>query len=348
MWGGTISAATGGRSCLGDSSRCTAIGSAGRSRSGKLQEPSSRVNEFPWQFKSVRLFNLFHASPARAHHAIILRLLSPHGFQERDSNFLITSMPAAAGSQLLPATASTAADSGLDIEAAVQFVARRIPAHLRAVHWMELLGPRLRELREQLVLPCGVTSMLPVLSKMESPDLIHCYILWGDGDSIHAHRAATSLMRVEQTLLWELPRFGLELRQVGGRMLSQNYMGYRLSQCQQLVGSAASTPAEDGGDSAHLCWYTLPEFQQYLVLERGEGLCSHNSSCARLPDLRVLVPVGEVYHVEASPTGIGGGGLVRVQIPETCDAELKVSRADIQINSIDLGHALSVPVWDIF
>lgn len=261
---------------------------------------------------------------SRDRHAIVLRLLSPHGFQERDSNFLIGSMPTAADSQLPAAGFGDSSD--LDPEAGVQFVAWRVPAHLRAVHWTELLGSRLPELREQLVLPFGIASMLPALSKMESPDLIHCYILWGEGDSIHAHRAATSLA-VEQTLLWELPRFGLELKQVGGRMLSQDYTGYCLAQCQQLVGGSvvSATAPTGGGDSARL-WYSLPEFQQYLVLERGEGLGSHNSSCARLPDLRVLMPAGEVCHVKASPNVVGGGGLVRVQLPEGCDAELKVSR----------------------
>ena len=91
--------------------------------------------------------------------------------------------------------------------------------------------------------------------------------------------------------------------------MSLDFTGYRLARNQQLASRRSG-------------WYTLPEFQQYLVLERCDGLLgSHNSSCARRPDLLVLVLVGKVHK-----TADQNKGLVRVQIPEAYGAQLKVGR----------------------
>ncbi len=82
-------------------------------------------------------------------------------------------------------------------------------------------------------------------------------------------------------MLLELPRFGLEFVLQGGRLLSCNYSGYRLRQRQMLV--AEHQPDGDGDcsspDGSPACagsscsvHYTLPDFQQYLVLERMPGV----------------------------------------------------------------------------
>ena len=205
--------------------------------------------------------------------------------------------------------------------------------------------------------------MLHILSKMESPGLIHCYLLWGDGasSSLRAGRAAAASLSAEQTLLWELPRFGLELVQRGCEMRSRDYTGYRLAQCQQLVSgssgidtdqlmdsaaaTASTTTTADGVGGGPCCWYTLPEFQQYMVLERGADLLgSHNSSCARVADTLVLVPVGEVQPPQAPS---GSGGLVCVKLPGECSARLKVKSIHTLIAQIVwVTQALSGPTAD--
>ena len=265
----------------------------------------------------------------RDRNAIVLRM---HGFQGRECHFLMypeTAIPAPVGSYLGSAPSASATSSASAATAKAQrHVCMRVPVHLRSVHWTQLLGPRLSELNEQLVLPTGRTSMMHTLCKLESPAFIHCYRLRSDVDSntsTRIGRAAAASLSEGTTLLWELPRFGLELVQRGIEVLSKDYTGYRLAQCQQLVSSAAASAATsvaDNGGGPPCCWYTLPEFQQYMVLERVEGLIpSHNSSCARVADTLVLVPVGEVQPAQAAG---GGGGLVRVKLSGECDAHLKV------------------------
>ena len=116
----------------------------------------------------------------------------------------------------------------------------------------------------------------------------------------------------DSLLQWELPRFGLKFQHdPRGALMSLDYTGYRLANNQQLASRRSG-------------WYTLPEFQQYLVLERCEDLLgSHNSSCARRPDLLILLPVGEVQAVKDS-----GHGFVRVRVPEACGAKIKVGDRD--------------------
>ena len=130
--------------------------------------------------------------------------------------------------------------------------------------------------------------------------------------SASCYQVLDSLAPLSDSLLqWELPRFGLKFQNdPRGTLMSQDYTGYRLANNQQLASNSSG-------------WYTLPEFQQYLVLERCEELLgSHNSSCARRPDLLILLPVGEVRAVTDS-----GHGSVRVAVPAACGAKVKVGGA---------------------
>ena len=306
-------------------------------------------------------------TPLRASNTIVLRPLS---FLDRDCHFLIEARPASATApQPAPASATQPAAVAVSqsapifffpstlascaTETALEFVCWRVPVHLRSVQWRELLSSRVSELVERLVLPSSSCPTLKLLSKMEAEAFIHCYTVSNSRNN---------------TIVWELPRFGLELEQRGGEVLSRDYTGYRLARYQQLAGTVRRTAAsgvssrdrddgaggdsrdgggdvegsgdkpmedsggseeigdrsnEDNGDSPRCCWYTLPEFQQYLVLERADSQGSHDSSCTRLPDLLVLVPAGEVRSEPLA--GNGGGGLVTVEVPEESDARIKVT-----------------------
>ena len=87
--------------------------------------------------------------------------------------------------------------------------------------------------------------------------------------------------------------FFFRFEQNRGVITSKDYSGYRLSLNQQLAEPTAAQTAPSCPISAFLPGHTLPEFTQYLVLERmEERISSHTSSCARRPD--VLVGMGDL------------------------------------------------------
>eukprot|EP00798_Chlamydomonas_sp_ICE-L_P016685 gene16685-22945_t len=73
---------------------------------------------------------------------------------------------------------------------------------------------------------------------------------------------AGSAVHAPMSLLWELPRYGLEFTYRDGTFISRDYAGFKLADEQQLASSKDDHAAEGCVD------YTLPNFQQYLVLER--------------------------------------------------------------------------------
>ncbi|GAX73071.1 hypothetical protein CEUSTIGMA_g524.t1 [Chlamydomonas eustigma] len=177
-----------------------------------------------------------------------------------------------------------------------------------------------------------------------------------------------------QVLIWELPRYSIEFEQHGGVLHSRDHSGYKLAVCQQLVDvghddSIIITVRQEGKEDVgnkeisndvgkevsnadtcsestslrpdyRLCWYTLPDFQQYLVLERGPELSSHSTSCARRADTMILVPHGIVQRRQsqenlARSTSAKGNlseataedldvpeGLVGIALERNCDATL--------------------------
>ncbi len=167
-------------------------------------------------------------------------------------------------------------------------------------------------------------------------------------------------------LVFELPRHGLEFVLRGSQALSRDYAGYRMRGLQQLVWMASkqqqeqqqqqdqqqqqqpgqtvmssmagtSTSADkgggnDGGGSVLNLVdvsYTLPEFRQYLVLERVPGGVLELG--ARREEVLVLVPAGEVDVFRddggsGSRSGSGWGcGRVRVKLSTYSGTKLQVS-----------------------
>ena len=121
--------------------------------------------------------------------------------------------------------------------------------------------------------------------------------------------------------------FNVRFEQRGHVLVSQDYVGYSLAVNQQLQQLQQLQQDRMGreGPLATEGSYTWLEFTHYLVLERGQGLPSHTSSCARRPDCLVLVPVGDVCHRQPDPAATAiGRARVQVAVPSDCDARCKV------------------------
>ncbi|PNH12760.1 hypothetical protein TSOC_000242, partial [Tetrabaena socialis] len=234
----------------------------------------------------VRLRKLYSHWLNREHGVIVIR--TP-GFESNDVHFLLQ----------CAATIGPAAAAGYDV--------RRVPPHLWARHWTLLLSEHLDQLTDRMVLLRGSSMLETFLAKYEQVPYIHTYdISDGDGGT-----------------LFELPRYGLEFVLRGGQVLSRNYTGYRLRSRQQLVGDEPlDGSAMGGGDGVS---YTIPDFQQYLVLERVQVPSGYVPG-ARRADVLVLVPAGEVVvdrALSSSGGGANAGGLVRIDISEKCEESLK-------------------------
>jgi hypothetical protein len=114
----------------------------------------------------------------------------------------------------------------------------------------------------------GSSPVVDVLSKFEDRQFIHTFI-----SSAGSGGAAT--------VVYELPRFNLRFDLQEGHLVSHNFRGYQLAPNQQLVDEQ---------------WYTLPNFRQYLVLQRSSE--AHGSVTTNMGQQRsgtlVLVPAGDV------------------------------------------------------
>ncbi|GLC35571.1 thioredoxin-disulfide reductase [Pleodorina starrii] len=241
----------------------------------------------------TRLRELHSHWLCRSHGAIVLR---PPNFLQQDVHFVVQCTP----------TANY-----------YSYHCRRVPSHLQSRHhWTELLSvPELRQqLTDLLVLLRGCAVQDLLLSKLEEPQFIHAY---------DSREAEPGLLRLE------LPRFGLEfeIRPNDGSVTSRDYSGYRLHRRQLLVwekeaeeeGGGGSDDEGTGGSSYDAVQYTLPEFRQYLVLERLPGTGAVQG--ARREDVLVLVPAGGV-EVGKQPS-FGSVGEVRVRVSNASDASLK-------------------------
>eukprot|EP00899_Mesostigma_viride_P003650 jgi/Mesvir1/13286/Mv16551-RA.1 len=157
----------------------------------------------------------------------------------------------------------------------------------------------------------GEDPLLHVLSKFEPLRFIHIFqedkTSQGDFLTVHFH----------------LPRLKLEFLLKGGRVESMDYRGYILSSNQQLVGPI-----------------TMPEFTQYLVLERSPPvgpaeasqrpatflLPSGRASTHGLPDTLVVMPQGLVAR-RAPALDQEQGGLTPSAFIERDDANCNASWA---------------------
>jgi len=173
------------------------------------------------------------------------------------------------------------------------------------MHWADLLAFHNAQLTDQLVL--HTSSITQVLSKFEEPRFIHCYITAAAADAaVSDAESGDPPTSRERVMMFELPRYGLEFELVGGSLVSLDYRGYRLASQQQLV-----SPVVSG--------YTLPDFQQYLILETHDLL---GATAVHRAGTRVLIPAGSITaHTQVSGKGRAG---VFVQVPPASGAELKV------------------------
>jgi hypothetical protein len=215
-------------------------------------------------------------------------VIRPLSFLQHDVHFVVRCTAASADA------AGSGADGGAGQRRA--YDCRRVPAHLRARPWHELLAPPAvgaggdgdaasEQLTDQLVLTAD-DAVLRVLSKYEDPRFIH------------VHRPAGSAAQgiAGHLLRYELPRFALEFELCGadGALRSLQRRGYVLAARQQLAD--AVEPPGDGVIGA--VDYTLPGFSRFLVLENTGG----GGGAERL----VEVPAGKVALLE------GGGATVEL------------------------------------
>ena len=98
-------------------------------------------------------------STPRKRLAIIIR---GEDFQDHSSDFVMTCGSTRDG----PPPGDLGADD-------LKYSCRRVPLHLRDVHWTQLLSSP--DVTDKLMLPDATCHVWKVLSKIESPNLIHCY-----------------------------------------------------------------------------------------------------------------------------------------------------------------------------
>ncbi|KAG2496793.1 hypothetical protein HYH03_005201 [Edaphochlamys debaryana] len=190
------------------------------------------------------------------------------------------------------------------------FDCRRVPQHLRACHWLDLLSNHEAELTDRLVRLSGSAVRDTVLAKLDSPDLVHSYQPAGRRAGAGARAGAASCQ-----LIFELPRYGLEFElHRSGELVSRDYPGYRLRRSQRLV-----TTGTDAGYGSERVSYTLPDFKSYLVLERRPSE-RQLPAAAQQADALVLIPAGPVQ---------SRGGLVAVATGPGSGACLKVHRYEV-------------------
>lgn len=160
------------------------------------------------------------------------------------------------------------------------------------------------ELTHELVL--HTSHIKTVLAKLEVSKFIHTYVPLS---------ATTTSMR--QSMLFELPRYSLEFQLQQGQLVSLDYSGYRLSQNQQLATSQGTNTCDSVNSQA---FYTLPGFQQYLMLQRIPGRSVIVG--ARRAESLVIVAMGKVAgNVDVSSHS---GASVKVEVESSSKAYLKV------------------------
>lgn len=220
------------------------------------------------------------------------------------------------------ASATESASTSIRASFNSQFQCIRVPRHLRSTHWEDLLPTHSSDLTHELVL--HKSQIKHVLSKLESADFIHTYV----PTAATAATAATA----SSIMNFELPRLGLEFELQKGNLVSLEHRGYCLSRQQQLV-----TEPNGENSSASPPLYTLPGFQQYLLLQRipsGDVMVG-----ARRADSLVLASAGEVQCSNASLAGVSPS--VSVKVKSISNASLKVHRVQ--------GDLLTEcePRWDV-
>lgn len=217
---------------------------------------------------------------------------------------------------------------------AATYACFEVPSHLQQHHWAVVLEQHAEQLSaRQLVLPDAQTSqVLKILSKFEAHAFIHTFMpgccprLLKKKPSTASKRQARAARGVAAAgMVWQLPRCSLEFElTAAGSVVSLDHRGYSLSSRQLLVGAQQSK-----GEGVS---YTLPEFQQYLVLKAQDSSSSSSKAESFRPDVTqqlVLIPSGGVVVERASPGStqpVAGGGSIHVKLSDSCSATVKVRK----------------------
>eukprot|EP00198_Chlamydomonas_reinhardtii_P008814 XP_001698151.1 predicted protein [Chlamydomonas reinhardtii] len=287
----------------------------------------------------VRLRGLHSHWLSRQRGVLVLR---PRSFQEHECAFLV---------KCLPGSGSSASSMRLPISAATPctYDCRRVPLHLQSRHWLELLqllvveGQAASEaaqsaLLDRLVLLRGSKVVGSILAKFEDRRFIHTFISVSNGEvSFELPRCG-----LEFSMRQQVPVAGAGQKQPGGhqasccQLLSRNYTGYRLRQVQQLAERCKT-----GGGATGAATYTLPEFRQYLVLERIPRP-SVAPVGAQRAEVLVLVPAGvvasRVWDANGDGSAAGVEALVRITLP-ACSS----SRARLQLAALYAATSTLLP-----
>lgn len=215
--------------------------------------------------------------------------------------------------------------SGSSSNAPTVYSCWQVPQHLQQQHWTAVLTAHAGQLSErQLVLPSSETSqVLRVLSRFEAADFIHCYMP-GRCPGLRMRKPAPSSTSTSPGVLaasgpastgmvWHLPRCNLQFElSAAGSVVSLDHRGYSLNTQQLLVSGPGKSVS-----------YTLPEFQQYLMLQAQQGSGSDTIGAERSDQL-VLVPSGRVVMQRLSPGSEQRGASTRVQLSAECSDSVKV------------------------
>jgi hypothetical protein len=266
------------------------------------------------------------AAACREERVIILR---PPDFQDHSAQFIIRYNTAAAAEAAAAAVATTAASCGQQ----ASYTCWRVPHHLSSSsqHWWQLLTqPKLQAqlTAQQLVLMQPGSRIMHVLSKFEQLQFVHVFA------PAESSSSSSKVQAVRAGTCFELPRFGLEFElQQDGKLASKGLRGYELAEQQQLVSQSKANQYGAAAAQQHAaCSYTLPDFTQYLVLQRKCGDSSSSSSAAVLPgsgrsSTLVLVPAGGVVRSGSSSSSSGyATERIGITLDATSNADLKVSQ----------------------
>jgi hypothetical protein len=199
-------------------------------------------------------------------------VLRPRSFREHDTHFLLEWDTA---SQIMSCSMDDLSHSDQ-----MDYVCLRVPPHLRGTSWADLLSAHRTQLTDQLVVHSSPAKQ--ILTKFEAPDFIHTYV-----DAASSTGGVCLTQGSPRDMLFELPRFGLEFELRAGLVWSLDYSGYTLHPCQQLLAEQCRSLGARSNSTA----YTLPDFRQYLVMQRAQ---QQGVMAGQRGGKRVIVPVGQV------------------------------------------------------
>lgn len=201
-----------------------------------------------------------------------------------------------------------------------------VPSHLQQTkHWTAVLSSAAVQLSERQLVLLDIKSsqVLRVLRKFEPADYIHCYMPGacpglepGDSSVPRPEGVLAVAGKAAPGMRWHLPRCSLQFElSATGSVESLDHRNYSLSKQQLLVCGSGKEVS-----------YTLPEFQQYLVLDAQHGSSSDTVGTDQ-SDRVVLVPSGRVT-VQREPPGSSGRqeASIRVQLSAECSDSVKVRR----------------------